>query len=335
MFDQAQEAWRWNHPFFSLHADDLKGDELLTQLLQSFDPSTRLIVLCASEAEQSALQNRIQELELPLPAETEFVRGYLSSGFSLPDINTVVLPSTEFTQRYKIRRQKLRSTYHTPPTEAFDLQPGDTVVHINNGIGKFLGLERRPNHVGVDTEFYMLEYAENARLYVPLNQSHLVSKYVGAHEESPKLHQLAGNRWKRTKEQTQRAILTYANDLLQIYAQREVKGGFSYPQDSLDVLSFEEEFPFVETEDQLRAVADIKQDMVSGRAMDRLICGDVGYGKTEVAMRAAFKAVLDGGKQVAVLVPTTVLAMQHYDNFRRPHAQLPHTHRCTFPLSLP
>ena len=316
MFGQKQEAWRWANPFYPINGEQLKGDEFLTQLLQGLDASTELIVLSGSEAEESALQNRLKSLQLPMPSQTHFQRAYLSSGFSLPDIQTMVLPSTELTQRYKIRRQKMRSTYHTPPSEAYDLQPGDTVVHINSGIGKFLGLERRPNHVGVDTEFYLLEYAENARLYVPLNQSHLVSKYVGAHEESPKLHQLGGNRWKRTKEQTQRAILTYANDLLQLYAQREVKGGFSYPEDSHDVTSFEEEFPFTETEDQLRAVAEIKQDMLSTKAMDRLICGDVGYGKTEVAMRAAFKAVVDGGKQVAVLVPTTVLAMQHYDNFR-------------------
>lgn len=316
MFGQKQEAWRWTNPFFPLGGVGLKGDELLSQVVQNLDSATHLTFLSGSEAEETALQNRLKELQLPLPVETHFKRGYLSSGFGMPDIKSVVLPSAELSQRYKIRRQKMRSTYHTAPSEAYDLQPGDTVVHINNGIGKFLGLERRPNHVGVDTEFYMLEYAENARLYVPLNQSHLVSKYVGAHEESPKLHQLGGNRWKRTKEQTQRAILTYATDLLQVYAQREVKGGFAYPEDSYDVNSFEEEFPFVETEDQLRAVADIKQDMLSPKAMDRLVCGDVGYGKTEVAMRAAFKAVVDGGKQVAVLVPTTVLAMQHYDNFR-------------------
>ncbi len=315
MFGQPQEAWRWYHPFLPVKNNGLKGDEFLTQLLQDLDPETHLTILCGSEAEESALQTRLKDLQLPLPTDTHFERGYLSGGFRLPEIKALVLPSTELTKRYKIRRQKMRSTYHTPPSDTYDLQPGDAVVHINNGIGKFLGLERRPNHVGVETEFYMLEYAENARLYVPLNQSHLVSKYVGAREEAPKLHQLGGKRWKRTKEQTQRAVLTYANDLLAVYAQREVKGGFSYPEDSHDVLSFEEEFPFVETEDQLRAVADIKQDMVSGRAMDRLICGDVGYGKTEVAMRAVFKAVCDGGKQVAVLVPTTVLAMQHYENF--------------------
>ena len=176
-------------------------------------------------------------------------------------------------------------------------------------------MEKRPNHLGIPSEFFTIEYAENAKLYVPLNQAHHITKYVGSHEELPKLHTLGSPKWKKTREQTERAILGYASDLLKSYAQRAIAHGFIYPKDSQDQHAFEEEFPFVETEDQLSAIASIKQDMSSAKAMDRLICGDVGYGKTEVAMRAAFKAVVDGRKQVAVLVPTTVLAMQHYENF--------------------
>ncbi len=186
---------------------------------------------------------------------------------------------------------------------------------MHNGIGRYLGLEKRPNHLGILSEFFVVEYADQAKLYVPLNQAYLITKYIGANEEFPKLHLLGSHRWKKTKEQTEQAILGYASDLLKLYAERTIKQGFCYSADSPDQIAFEEEFPFVETEDQLVAIASIKDDMMCSKAMDRLICGDVGYGKTEVAMRAAFKAVIEGRKQVAVLVPTTVLAMQHYENF--------------------
>ncbi|MCE5316056.1 MAG: transcription-repair coupling factor [Parachlamydia sp.] len=250
-----------------------------------------------------------------LPKHHQTHLGYLSSGFAMRDLDLVVLPMTEITQRYKIRRQKQRSTYHTLPVETYDLTPGDLVVHLNQGIGKYLGLEKRPDHTGALSEFFVLEYAENSKFYAPLNQSYLISKYIGGSEEIPKLHTLGSNRWKKTRENTEQAILAYANDLLELYAKREMKGGFAYSPDSTDLNAFEETFPYVETEDQLAAIASVKSDMVSSKAMDRLICGDVGYGKTEVAMRAAFKAVVDGRKQVAVLVPTTVLAMQHFENF--------------------
>ncbi len=332
MFNRNLKAYRFAHPLErvvdyllrdDIDEEEIAGDQLLDFIGKKALADTKLVFLCSSPAEESTLQNKIADHGIALPADTVFHRGYLSSGFAVKDISTLYVPTTEFTHRYKIRRQKLRSTYHTPPSETFEINVGDSVVHMNNGIGRFLGLERRANHVGVETEFMLLEYAENARLYVPLNQSHLVSKYIGAHEERPRLHTLGSNRWKTTKAQTERAIMGYAAELLHIYASREIKGGFAYEADSADIAAFEEEFPFVETEDQLRAIADIKKDMLSQKAMDRLVCGDVGYGKTEVAMRAAFKAVVDGGKQVAVLVPTTVLAMQHYDTFCERMANFP------------
>src|SRR5262249_1586827 len=159
----------------------------------------------------------------------------------LQDVNLIILPLTEITQRYKIRRQKQRSTYHTVPSEVFDLTPGEMVVHLNNGIGKFLGIEKRPNHLGALNEFFLIEYAENAKLFVPLNQAYLVSKYIGSSEEIPKMHTLGSNRWKKTKEQTERAIMGYATDLLDLYARRELKGGFAYPTDSFDLQDFEED----------------------------------------------------------------------------------------------
>ena len=152
-------------------------------------------------------------------------------------------------------------------------------------------------------------------LFVPLEQSHLVSKYIGASEGIPKLHKLGSKRWSATKKRCERAIRGYAQDLLELYAKRSLKSGCAFPEDGEELQLFEEEFPFTETPDQLIAIENIKDDMQKELPMDRLVCGDVGYGKTEVAMRAAFKAVVDGGKQVALLVPTTVLAMQHYENF--------------------
>lgn len=324
MFNRVFNAKRWKHPFVTVadyllseepENETISGSELLLALNKLSRSDTHLHFLCATELEESTLSKRLADASVHLPVHTKTHLAYLSTGFALPDEHLLVLPMTEVTRRYKIRRQKQRSTYHNLPMEVYALTPGDMVVHLNHGIGKYLGLDKRPSHTGILSEFLTLEYAEGAKLYVPLNQAHLVSKYIGSSEEVPKMHNLGSNRWKKAKETTERAILAYAADLLQLYAQREMKGGFTYPEDSPDIQAFEEDFPYVETEDQLAAVAAFKEDMVSSKAMDRLICGDVGYGKTEVAMRAAFKAVVDGRKQVAVLVPTTVLAMQHFDNF--------------------
>lgn len=324
LFNRPFEARRWQHPFIPIShyllperagAEEISGQEILSSLTKLAHTDTHLHFLCSTILEENNLRKRIIDEDIKLPSSTFFDHGYLSSGFVLDDIKLMVLPITEITHRYKIRRQKQRSTYHTTPAESYDLSPGELVVHLNNGIGKFLGLEKRPNNQGTLSEFFVIEYAENSKLFVPLNQAYLISKYIGAHEEIPKLHTLGSSRWKKTKEHTERAIMNYAADLLELYAKRSIKEGFTYPEDSVDMIAFEEDFPFVETEDQLNAIDQIKSDMRDKKCMDRLICGDVGYGKTEVAMRAAFKAVIDGKKQVAVLVPTTVLAMQHYENF--------------------
>lgn len=308
-FGRVHQAEKGINPFISV-SDFLfleEGEDILDALSNK---EIELHILSSTESEENNFKQKIKDQGIHLPLKTTFERGYLSDGFALPEKQLLILPLTEITHRYKIRRQKQRSTYHTPASEAFTLIPGECVVHFHHGIGKYLGIEKRG-----DQEYFQVEYAENSKVFVPLAQAHLISKYVGAGEMLPRLHTLGSSRWKTQKEKTESAILNYASDLLKMYAQREIKGGFVYNEDSFDVLAFEEEFPFSETEDQLRAIAEIKSDMISTKAMDRLVCGDVGYGKTEVAMRAAFKAVLDGNKQVAVLVPTTVLAMQHYENF--------------------
>jgi len=324
IFQEKLRIKRWPHPFVPLgrffapeeDLDEESSAELYLENISSFaGTDLALHFLCSTESDENYLKNRLNEEQVVLPEHTLFHRGYLSSGFALIDSNWAVLPLTEITRRYKIRRQKLRSTYHTPPSELLELTPGDLVVHLQHGIGKYLGLEKKPNHLGIPSEFLVIEYSDKAKLFVPLVQTHLISKYIGSSEDFPKLHALDSSRWKNLKAKTETAILGYASDLLKMYAEREVKGGFAYPQDSLELNMFENDFPYVETEDQLTAIENIKNDMKQSKPMDRLVCGDVGYGKTEVAMRAAFKAVVDGGKQVAVLVPTTVLAMQHYDTF--------------------
>lgn len=319
-FNRKFIAKRWRHPFVSVSdylmlGEETMGDAVIPGLKIVEGGEVSLYLLSSSEIEQSTFQRKILESGVKLPDRTTYQMGYISSGFALHDIKTVVIPFTEVSRRYKIRRQKQRSTYHTPPSEFHSIESGDSIVHTNNGIGRFLGIEKRVDHNGVENEFFHLEYADDAKLFIPLNQASQITKYIGSNEEAPELSKLGSGKWKKIREKTEQAILGYAHDLLHLYAERTLRGGFSYPPDNADIIAFAEEFPFVETEDQLAAIGAINRDMTSEKPMDRLICGDVGYGKTEVAMRAAFKAVLSAGKQVAVLVPTTVLAMQHYENF--------------------
>lgn len=316
MFQRQIKATRWRSPFMTVShyllpenpQEEGLSEEEIFEALKGEDTWT---ILSSGEVEKNAFEEKLAKEGLAAAVQL----GYLSSGFVLPESHFVLFPLTEITHRTKIRRQKHRSTYHTPPTESFELTPGDMVVHIQNGIGRFLGIERRPDHNGVMSEFFLIEYANDSRLYVPMNQAHMITKYIGTSDETPKMHELGSTRWKRAKERTQQAIMGYAAELLDLYAKRSITPGHQYPQDGEELIAFEDEFPFIETKDQIDAIQSVKRDMQSEKAMDRLVCGDVGYGKTEVAMRAAFKAVMDGGKQVAVLVPTTVLAMQHFENF--------------------
>lgn len=312
---QRFEAHRFFHPFRKIHDYFEPPEEKEISLLDYFkpEPNLELLFLNSNDTEEEELKAKLKKIELP--KKTRFEKGYLTSGFVLTDIPLAVIPNPEISHRLRVRRQKWRSTYHTPAAEFHQLSPGDLVVHFHSGIGRFTGMEKQINHQGQETEFLTIEYAEKSKLFVPLSQAYLVSRYIGAKEEPPSLSQLGGKRWQATRQHAQTQILGYASDLLQLYAERAAHGGFCYPADSDSMHQFESDFPYQETQDQLLAINALKEDMISGKAMDRLICGDVGYGKTEVAMRAAFKAAVDGQKQVAVLVPTTVLAMQHFENF--------------------
>lgn len=300
-FQRDFRAERFFHPYRQI--------EPLEETLS--EPQLQVLFLNANDTEEAEVKKQLPVI----PKNSRFETGILTSGLLIGDARLAIIPNSEITHRTHVRRQKWRSTSHTPAAEFHALAPGDLIVHFHSGIGRYLGMEKHANHLGQETEFLSLEYADQSKLFVPLSQAYLVSRYIGSNEQLPPLSQLGGKRWQTARLNAQAEIVGYANDLLQIYAERAVRGGFHYPPDSDLMNRFERDFPYTETDDQLLAIAAVKEDMMSEKPMDRLICGDVGYGKTEIAMRAAFKAVVDGGKQAAILVPTTVLAMQHYDSF--------------------
>jgi len=208
-----------------------------------------------------------------------------------------------------------------PIADLMDLKPGEYVVHIDHGIGRFTAI-RRMTHDGVEGEFLELEYADNGVLYVPIDQVDKVGHYVGGENAQPALSKLGTKNWERAKARARQAIEDMAEELLELYATRRIRKGHSFAQDTPWQHEFEASFLYEETSDQWRAIEEVKRDMENGEPMDRLICGDVGFGKTEVAIRAAFKAVMDG-KQVAILTPTTILCQQHYNTFKERLAEYP------------
>ena len=289
----------------------------------------------------------VKEGETPVAAESSLPGlgrpvvhlGGLSRGFLAPWLKAAAITDAEIFGRYKVQRpRRLKSQHAQSMRSAFevdftDFEEGDYVVHLQNGIGIYRGLQTistaaRRTTEGTGQECLVIEYAPSApggeppRLYVPVTEAHLVSKYVGAGKARPQLHTLGGTRWTKAKEQAQRAVRDLASDLLAVQATRAVKLGHGFSADNNWQREFEASFEYEETQDQLRAIDAVKRDMEQAKPMDRLLCGDVGFGKTEVAIRAAFKAVM-GGKQVAILVPTTVLAQQHYNHFRERMAEYP------------
>jgi transcription-repair coupling factor (superfamily II helicase) len=218
-------------------------------------------------------------------------------------------------------RRRARRFAEAPEANYSDLQIGDYVVHVDHGIGRYTGLVRRSVD-SVEREYLSVEYADEAELFVPVHQADRLTRYVGPDSRPPTLGRLGGSEWRSAKANVKEAVREVAEDLLELYARRSVIEGHEFSQDSAWQQELEASFPYIETDDQMRVLAEVKRDMQSPRPMDRLICGDVGYGKTEVALRAAFKAVMDG-KQVAMLVPTTVLAQQHYNTFNQRLAAFP------------
>jgi transcription-repair coupling factor (superfamily II helicase) len=309
--------------------------EFFNQLHRWQRQDYRVHVFCNNDGERQ----RFQEIWMDLAGQSACPPlhiGSLSRGFICEEAKLVVVTDAEIFGRYKIQRpRKLKSSHALAARSALDidftdLEEGDLVVHLQYGIGKFLGLKNLPATSGnqPETECLVIEYAPNnsgdapPKLYVPVSEAHLVGKYVGAGKAHPPLNTLSGTRWRKAKEQTERAVRDVAAEFLRIQAARETQAGHAFKTDTPWQHEFENAFIYEETPDQVTAISETKADMEKPRPMDRLICGDVGFGKTEVAIRAAFKAVMDG-KQVAILVPTTVLAQQHYNTFRERMADYP------------
>jgi len=256
----------------------------------------------------------IHDLTEPVqPGQVVITHGSLQKGFEYPTIGFVVVSDREvFGQDRKPARTS--SKHRGKPIRAFaELSVGDYVVHQTHGIGQYVGIEKLVVD-GAKRDYLKIRYQNSDYLYIPTSQLDLIQKYIGTEGKQPRLSKLGGSDWAKTKTKVKESLKKLAAELIELYAKRQSMKGFAFSKDTVWQKQFEEQFPFEETEDQLRCIEEIKADMESDKVMDRLLCGDVGFGKTEVALRAIFKAVMDG-KQVAYLVPTTVLAQQQYNNF--------------------
>ncbi|BCT56258.1 transcription-repair coupling factor [Dehalococcoides mccartyi] len=279
--------------------------------------AARLTELLAEEGISTNVQTDI--LKPPPSASLSLVQGILGAGWSLSG-SLHVFTDAELFGFVKQRRLPSKRPVARKGV-VLDIKPGEFVVHIDHGVALFSGVSHM-NRDGMDKEYLILQYAGGDKLYVPTDQMDRVNRFIGSGDEPPSLHRLGTQEWQRAKEKASESAEETARELLEIYAKRELASGYAFSADTVWQQEMEASFSYVETPDQLKALYDVKEDMEKPRPMDRLILGDVGYGKTEVAIRAAFKAVMDG-KQVAVLVPTTVLAQQHYTTFRERLATFP------------
>jgi transcription-repair coupling factor (superfamily II helicase) len=299
-------------------------NEVLQELGSVVQKDEQVLIACHNEGERERLQEMIREQAPELDGRVGLCVGTVTHGYRLVFSRVVVLSDNELFNRANVRpvsRKGARRIARRAIDTFLDLNEGDLVVHLTHGIGRFLGMELL-NREGNQEEHLIIEFRDAVRIFVPVTLIHLVQKYVGAAKSSPRLAKVGGVAWGRSKKKVSEAVSDMAADMLRLQAGRELQVGLACPPDSKWQQEFEASFPFVETGDQLRAIEDAKTDLMQPRPMDRLICGDVGFGKTEVAMRAAFK-VVDSGRQVAVLVPTTVLAEQHFRSFTQRMAEFP------------
>lgn len=325
-----------------LHVETEARGEFLQQLALWRKSDYGICIVASKEGEQQRIQEILAEEELLQAIQPHFLRGALNEGFRLTTRDAasilhwkdglgsrglVVVTETEIFGRKRQRRPAInpRAIAQRAQIDQLldfsELVEGDFVVHLQHGIALYRGLTKLDTAQGIK-EVISLEFDENVTLHVPLQESHLISRYVGLSKTRPQLGRIGSGRWEKARKAAERSTLDLAADLLRIHAAREAQPGFAFPEDNTWQKEFEASFPFTETRDQLRSIEESKADMERTRPMDRLVCGDVGFGKTEVAIRAAFKAV-QGGKQVAILVPTTVLAQQHLNSFRERMAGYP------------
>ncbi|WP_214877008.1 transcription-repair coupling factor [Exiguobacterium sp. CH10] len=303
-----QEVERWQ-----------QGDQRIVVLAGDKSRADKIEALLSDYGIHSTFTNVDGELE---PRRVSVIIGQIEGGFELSTSRLVVVSEEELFKRVTKRKRQTKNLTNAERIKSYqELKPNDYVVHVHHGIGKYLGI-KTIEVGGIHQDYLHLVYAGDDALYVPVDQIDLVQKYVGAEGKEPKIYKLGGTEWKKVKSKVAKSVEDIADELIKLYAAREASVGFAFPPDDEEMGQFESSFPYAETEDQVRSIAEIKADMERSRPMDRLLCGDVGYGKTEVAIRAAFKAVL-AGKQVAFLVPTTVLAQQHYETMLERFSEFP------------
>ncbi len=300
-------------------------DMLVKDLKDWKERKYRIILISSSKSRAKRLSQDLLEFDLNAFYSEDFTRpvqpgeifvtsGPLHKGFEYSLIKFVIISESDIFGSKKAKKLKRKKTYEGNRVHSFtDLNVGDYVVHENHGLGIYRGIEKIEVD-GVVKDYLKIEYAGSGVLYILATGLEVLQKYAGADAKAPKLNKLNSLEWKNTKKKVKTAVEAVAKDLVELYAMRQQKAGYQYGPDTVWQREFEEMFPYEETDDQLQAIEDTKKDMESSKIMDRLICGDVGYGKTEIAIRAAFKAVSDG-KQVVFLVPTTILAQQHYNTF--------------------
>ena len=322
-----------DHPLGDFAAGDIvlleqRRRDLFRQIARWQADGWTVRIVCTNEGEATRLRE-LAASEPDSPRELPVLLGTLTRGFTLPDAKLALLTDAELFGRAASlgqRRggwQRARAALARQTLRFDDFETDDLVVHLDYGIARYRGLQVLPGQEETG-EVLTLEFARGSKLYVPLDQGWKVSRYVGVGRKNPALSELGDERWQRARSKAEKSVLAYAEKLLRVQAERELESGITFPPDNTWQREFEDSFPFNETPDQLRAIDEAKKDMESARPMDRLICGDVGFGKTEVAIRAAFKAVM-GGKQVAFLAPTTVLAQQHWQTLRERMSDYPVT----------
>ena len=294
-------------------------DSLATELSRAIGSNREAFLLCLNQGELDRADELFSGLKGWKTGRIHSAIGTLASGFEIVD-GPFVLTLSQMLRRTQVRRGS-RKIPARAIDSFLDLKNGDLIVHLSHGIGVYRGLEVIERQ-GKRQEHLVLEYAEGTKIYVPTTKIDLVQRYVGGTKQKPRLAKIGSQTWVRQKNAAKKAVTDMASDLLELQAQRKTQVGISFANDSAWQQQFETAFPFTETPDQLSAISAIRTDMIAKQSMDRLICGDVGFGKTEVAMRAAFRAV-DHGYQVALLAPTTVLAEQHYKTFRERMAEFP------------
>ncbi|MEB6205050.1 transcription-repair coupling factor [Staphylococcus xylosus] len=282
-----------------------------------------VVVLAETEVKKERIQSMLNEMHIPTFIDTPTHRneggsaiiteGSLSEGFELPYMQLVVVTERElFKSKQKKKPKQQKTLTNAEKIKSYqDLKVGDYIVHVHHGVGRYLGVETLEVG-GVHKDYIKLQYKGTDQLFVPVDQMDQVQKYVASEDKTPRLNKLGGTEWKKTKAKVQQSVEDMADELIELYKAREMSVGYQFGPDTAEQNDFEIDFPYELTPDQSKSIEEIKKDMEIERPMDRLLCGDVGYGKTEVAVRAAFKAVMEG-KQVAFLVPTTILAQQHYE----------------------